>query len=92
VLQRNKTSGSHSTRRPQQVDISLTEDGDSGYEDVQSEVTSDRDQVDHLLNDLDYQTEYSERETLTTHAIVDVATVFPRSDELLRSLNEVLKY
>jgi hypothetical protein len=87
-LQRYKTSGSHSTRRPQQVNISLTEEEDSGNEDVQSEVTSDRDQVEHLLNDLDYQTESSEREILTTHAIVDDHQERGMMLDVLKSLNE----
>jgi hypothetical protein len=82
VLQRKKTSGSLNTRRTQQVDISLTEDGPSGYKDVQSEVTSDCDPADHIFNYLDDQTEStSEREPLMTYAIVDVATAFPRSDK-----------
>ena len=77
--QRCKTSGSHSTRRPQRVNIRVTEEEDSGDEDVQSEGTSAGDQVKHLINDLD---------SLTTHAIVDDHQERGMMLDVLRSLNE----
>ena len=77
--QRCNTSGSHNTRRPQQVNIRVTEEEDSGDEDVQSEGTSDGDQVEHLINDLD---------SLTTHAIVDDHQEREMMLDVLRSLNE----
>jgi hypothetical protein len=85
MLRRKKTSGSFDTRRTQQVDISLTEDGPTDYKDVEAvptEVISDRDPADQLFNHLDDQAELiSEREPLMTPAIIDIATAFPRSDK-----------
>ena len=85
LLRRKKTSGRFDTRRTQQVDISLTEDGPSDYKDVETvptEVISDRDHADQLFNHLDDQAELiSEREPLMTPAIIDIATAFPRSDK-----------
>ena len=57
----------------------MTEEEDSGDEDVQSEGTSDGDQVKHLINELD---------SLTTHAIVDDHQEREMMLDVLRSLNE----